>query len=178
MTYHINILVYIIWSINYDIEVSTRADLGLNLWSVVIFTVYVGQFAGQYDIFAKRFGWIFGGIVILAGVLKSPLSHFRRSGRPYFWNPFWKFIFCKFSGQVLDLPRWRHNPSWSNRSVNMLKRLSPLLRVPNVQTYQKIVHHYFKKDYPPSKSIHTVWNMNCLSGDGVCPHFGSILGRG
>ena len=39
LTYHINILVYIIWSINYDIEVSTRADLGLNLWSVVIFTV-------------------------------------------------------------------------------------------------------------------------------------------
>ena len=39
LTYHIDILVYIIISINYDIEVSTRADLGLNLWSVVIFTV-------------------------------------------------------------------------------------------------------------------------------------------
>ena len=66
---------------------------------------FVGQFAGQYDIFEKDLGGFFGGIVILAGILKSSLSHFRRSGRPYFWNPFWKFIFCKFSGQVLDLPR-------------------------------------------------------------------------
>ena len=114
---------------------------------------FVGQFAGQYDIFEKDLGGFFGGIVILAGILKSPLSHFRRSGRPYFWNPFWKFIFCKFSGQVLDLPRWRHNPSWSNRSVNMLKRLSPLLRVPNVQTYQKSFIIIFNRIIPRPKLI-------------------------